>query len=236
MPYVSSSAPLPTNSLTPGPPVIDMQRIAKDFFDSRTGRERVYANIPTAASLWNLGHALAKDAENILNQSEQSREAVLIGVQPQEFQADQLGQTLTLEQIQASAPLVSSLNGAPSSGAGLGASGSALMPVAAPDVTFGVYGSTKGNTGRGQRGVTGVVSRRTHRQFPQRWNNQDLGPGCPAGGRSGSPQGAYGPDWGNASAVPPSASVLNSGVSSWMLVGAAFAAIGIASFAGKKRR
>jgi len=84
---------------------------ARDFMASRTGRETVYANTPTAASLWREGHGLAVDASQILEQSETSRQSILIGLElPQPLQDAMLMQEATLAQIQASAPVVSSLN------------------------------------------------------------------------------------------------------------------------------
>jgi hypothetical protein len=233
MPYVSSSAPLPTNSLVPGPPVIDMQRVGANFQASREGRERVYANIPTAASIWNLGPGLAKDAQNILDQSEQARQAVLIGMElPQPLSDALIGQEISLAQIQASAPVVVSINGAPGGGVGLDSSGAALMPAAAPQMVAGVYGSAKADTGKGERGVVSRVSRRLHRPSTERWSGRDLGPGCAYGGGSSDSPPVAGPDWGDATAAPMAS---GGGVGPWAMVGFAFAAIGLASLVKGRR-
>ena len=235
--FVSSSAPLPTNSLAVGPPEIDMAARARDFMASRTGRERVYANTPTAASLWREGHGLAVDANQILQQSETSRQSILIGLElPQLLQDAMLMQEATLAQIQASAPVVTSLNASAatvSPGTTLETSQNGLMPAPAPVQTTGqLWGSGKlPQTGPGQRGIMGVTRGPVKHGHT---NLQDLGPGCPASLVVGSPRGGYGPDWGDASASPEGAE--SPGLNPWIVIGAALAAIGIAGLAGKGRR
>jgi len=49
---------------------------------SRTGRERVYANTPTAASLYALCPGLAVNANGVLQASELARQMVLNGIAP----------------------------------------------------------------------------------------------------------------------------------------------------------
>jgi hypothetical protein len=177
MSYVSSSSPLPTNSLVPGPPAIDEYKRYVDFMASRTGRERVYANMPTAASLWHLGPGLAVDASQRIGQSETARQAVLTGLG-----APQPTEELTLQQIQAGAPVVSSLNGSPGSNAGLDTTTQGLMPAPAPVQTVGgLWASAKlpgGGTGKGQRGR--VSMHRGGNGHSQIRSTPALGPACRA--------------------------------------------------------
>src|SRR5208283_577023 len=134
MPYLSSSAPLPQNSLMPPPAdqaAASNARLLRDFLQSRHGRERLYSTIPTAASLWNLGPGLAVDANQMLGQSESARESVLIGLGlPQSLQEP------TLDEIAAAAPVVVSLNASDTTG-GLDATQTGLMPSPAPVQTYG---------------------------------------------------------------------------------------------------
>lgn len=105
MSYVSSSAPLPQNS-TMAPPAAEaaasQRRLWQDFEASRRGRERVYANLPTAADLYALSPGLAVDAQRILTQSETARQSVLNGLG--------LPASLLPVAIVVSAPTVVSLN------------------------------------------------------------------------------------------------------------------------------
>ncbi len=91
MAYLSSSAPIPQNSTMPPPawegPAL-LARLQRNAEYSRTGRERVYANMPTAASLWALCPGLAVDANGVIQASELARQMVLNGIAPpQDMQA-----------------------------------------------------------------------------------------------------------------------------------------------------
>lgn len=235
MAYVSSSAPLPTNSLTPGPSAVDMAQRWRDFQASQEGRERVYANIPTAASLWDVAPGLAVDASQILGQSEQARQSVLTGLElPTALQDAYSRQEQTLAEIQAQAPVVSSLNGNPSVPAGLDTTQASVVPAPAPQKTVGgLYGSAKlpsSSTGKSQSEVTGLVTSRTNRKYPQ-VSPHDLGPGCMRGPLPQFASGSFGPDWGQSASLP---SGERPEASSWIIVAAGAAAIFAAGFLGKK--
>lgn len=259
MPYVSSSAPLPTNSLTPQSGPINTDELARDAEISRSGRERVYANMPTAASFYCENPGLAVDANQRIGESEQSRQAILTGIGVPNAMLPEP----TLAQIQASAPRVSSLNGSPTSGAGLDSSQAGLMPAPAPqEVLPGIFGSAKlpgGGTGQGQRGVLGQL-----RHGAMRRNQSNLGPGCdrfpespnrmlldhPVPPNAANPLwpapvvqmrsdgvNGYSPDWGGAFASGDSGAgqpvaADNSTVWLWLLAGGAL--LGIAA-SGKTR-
>ena len=232
MGYVSSSAALPPNSAVAGPPVIDTAAVDAIFNASRTGRERVYANCPTAASLWDLGSGLAVDASQILGQSEQSRQAVLIGLAPAE---SALSAEPTLAEILASAPVVSSLNGSPGDVGGASPE-SGVMPAPAPHMTYGgLWASAKlpgGRTGAGQLGVTTVVTTRPSKRNIKPTPN--LGPGCtlPYTRFGGAPRPGA-PPWGDASlAWEPGPA--GAGVSGWWWLIAA--GVGVALLAKKRGR
>ena len=181
-----------------------------------------------------MGPGLAVDANQLLGQSEEARESVLTGLDiPPSLQPDP-----TLAEIQASAPIVSSLNGSPGSGAGLDSSQNSVMPLPAPALVYGgLYASAKvPGSQNGQRGVSSLVTPRGQKQRRILSNsNQDLGPGACAGGGSSLPRGAYGPDWGQSSgsSLPGSGDSVSA---SWWLVGAALAGIGLVGFFGKKGR
>lgn len=134
MAYVSSSAPLPQNSLMP-PPADEVAasnaRILANFEASRTGRERVYATLPTAAELWDVSSGLAVDANQRLGESEYARQSVLIGMG---LPAELAGGSLA--EIQANAPQIVSLNG-DNSGGGLANTQNGTMPAPAPVQTIG---------------------------------------------------------------------------------------------------
>ena len=233
MSFVSPSAPLPVNSGSPAPAVIDTAMVARIANASRTGRERVYANIPTAASFWDLGPGLAVDASQILPQSEQSRQAVLIGLSPETVY---ISDEATLEKIQASAPVVSSLTGSPGDTGGASTSESGLMPAPAPHQTFGhLWASAKlpgGGTGYGQRGViANVVTRPARGHFTA---TPALGPGCSLAYLKGSGFARPpAPPWGGASMMEGSGIFHGSGSSLlWLLA----AGVGLALLAKKKGR
>lgn len=124
MPYLSSFAPLPQNSLDPVPPdkaAAWYQARMRDFMFSRTGRERVYSNIPTAESFFDQWPGLAVDAAQIIPQSETARESLLYGLSYSDSESDTLS----------AAPVFTSLNGDPLS-QDLGTSTDLLVPNAAP--------------------------------------------------------------------------------------------------------
>ena len=190
MAYMPSSAPLPQNSLMPPPQGqvnASNARLMRDFMASRTGRERVYSTIPTAASFFKeVSPALAVDAAQMLGQSESARQSVLIGLGlPSNLQDP------SLDQIVAAAPANVSLN-APSTTGGLDQTQSGSMPAAAPvqvipglwssQVIPGLWSSPNQNgNGKGQRGVTGIGSRLQIGGRPSKSENQsqfDSGPGC----------------------------------------------------------
>lgn len=179
MAYMSSSAPLPQNSLMPPPAAkvaASNARIARDFLASRTGRERVYSTLPTAASFWGMGPGLAVDANQMIGQSETARQSVLIGLGlPANLEEP------TLDQITTAAPTVVSLN-APDTTGGIDQSQTGLMPAAAPSQTYGgLWASPKNaDRGRGQRAVVSVVTRQGRDVRSGPLNLNAVGPGCPA--------------------------------------------------------
>ena len=180
--YVSPSEPLPQNSLMPLPTAVvnaANARKLRDFWQSRTGRERVYSTIPTAESLWPISPALAVDAKQRLGQSESARQSVLIGLGLPNTLPD-----ASLIEVQNAAPTVVSLN-APTTTGGLDSTQTGMMPSPAPIPTIGnLWGSAKrtgGNTGNGQRGVTGLLTRNLvgGASGAGKWQGSaDLGPGC----------------------------------------------------------
>lgn len=110
--YVSSSAPLPQNSASAPVPDEGMAaRRLRDFMFSRLGRQRMYANLPTAESLAYLGLGLAADASQMIAASEGARQAILIGVGNSSSPSPLSTVVEDLQQMIANAPTVISLNG-----------------------------------------------------------------------------------------------------------------------------
>ena len=237
MSYLSSSAPLPQNSQDP-PPAAEVARsnarLLRNFNISREGRDRVYANVPTAASLWKLGPGLAADADYILKASETGRESVLIGVSP-DTSAVSAGSP-TLAQIQAGAPQVVSLNASTTPLALTTAA--VVMPPAAPATVAGVY---QGAGGQGLQlhpapnpltqimaGLQKLVASGGGCRQPS--STVELGPGC---GFSG-----YAPTWGSAQMAMAAGNAGCGGASSgaWLYVGLAAAALGLAVVSKRRGR
>lgn len=110
MAFLPTNAPLPQNSLDP-PPAWEVAasnaRLYQNFMASRTGRERVYANMPGVESFWAEGPGLAKDASYIIPASELARQSVLNGLTPLNNSPAVSPQGLP---ISASPPQVLSLN------------------------------------------------------------------------------------------------------------------------------
>lgn len=218
MAFVSPSSPLPYNSAVPGPPVIDTDYVNMVANASRTGRERVYANVPTAASLFHLGGGLAVDANQILQQSEQSRQAVLIGLAPA---TSYLADDASLAEIQANAPVVSSLQGSPGDVATFSGE-SGLMPAPAPHLTYGgIWASPKlpgGGTGSGQLGVNTIVTRPS-KHFLK--TTDKLGPGCTLTFTKGAGLRPPAPPWGDAGMLQmPTSGAMSGGGMVWLGLGA----------------
>lgn len=186
-----------------------------NFNFSRSGRQRLYANIPAAADLSSLGLGLAADASQMLAASESSRQAILIGVGDSDSASSSPFAT-TLADLQAlisGAPQVLSLNGSNSvapaggssspatsvtAGAQNGATLVPTMPQAAPRPYAGVYlnpAQTKGP----------VRPDRTAKQF------RAGPPGCGLG--------QYPPAWSDAylsMPAAPAAPAYSSGVLGWI--------------------
>lgn len=160
MAYFSSSAPLPQNSLMPPPAgeaARSNARVARNAQFSSEGRERFYANMPTAESLASLGLGLPVSADENITASETARQAILIGVgtpDPTATLADTLGAIVgqldsDVQTIINSAPVNLALNGTqgvpPSASTSSTVSPSGLvtttptMPQAAPVPFGGVY-------------------------------------------------------------------------------------------------
>lgn len=147
MPYVSPSSPLPMNSQAPYPEwemAASEARLQEDRRISRTGRERVYANTPSAASLWNLSPGLAADANYILVASEKARESVLMGMGPVSVDPLLMDPSntalLAAEDTTVSVPVVISLNGNPeTSPTALTTSEGVTMPAGAPQQIAGIW-------------------------------------------------------------------------------------------------
>lgn len=182
MAYVDASAPLPQNSAMPVPraelEASDRRRMAA-FMASRTGRERVYANLPTAAELWNVSHGLAADANQIIGQSEVSRQSVLIGMGLPYDLSD--AATDSIDMVAAAAPVVVSLNG--DNAVGSGATQNGTMPAAAPvwDPSVGLYREGP-KTGANKRRNTHfeVKQQLAEMGIAQVSSTQSIGPGCRA--------------------------------------------------------
>ena len=148
MAYLNSSAPLPQNALDPPPAAAVAaanRRIFATFLHSRLGRERVYATLPTAVSLWAVAPGLAVHAAQIIPQSEANREALLTGMALPSGLAEP-----TLEELQAAAPTVVPLE----SSSGLDMTQQGLMPAPAPvPIIGGLWWSAQPPAGvQGQRG------------------------------------------------------------------------------------
>ena len=180
MAYLSSSAPLPQNSLMPPPQAkVDASnaRLMRDFMASRTGRQRLYSTIPTAASFFTeITPGLAVDAAQMIGQSESARQSVLIGLGlPANLQEP------TLDQIVAAAPVNVSMN-APSTTGGPGQTQTGTMPATAPvEVYPGLWGNLPKPTPKRPRGTTGVGgSYRSLGSSPSNGSQIDYGPGCQA--------------------------------------------------------
>jgi hypothetical protein len=162
MGYVSSTAPLPQNSLDPpsqSEQAASYHRLFRDHQASRTGRERVYANIPTAEQLYPVSLGLAVNAAGILNASENGRESILIGVSG----LPSISQPETLAQVQAAAPVVVPMDSS------LGLPGATVMPatvseagygtpVGGPSLGYPPPSSGSGNPGWGDSGPVGCGS------------------------------------------------------------------------------
>lgn len=141
MAYLSSNAPLPQNSLN-SPPAWKVAeanaRLYENFMASRTGRERVYADLPGADSFWALGAGTAKDASVQIGASELARRSVLNGLSPLgvENTSTAVGAVgPTGQPLYAQPPAVYTLNGP--GGQAMGASpvytpDSPILPQAAP--------------------------------------------------------------------------------------------------------
>ena len=152
MAYFSSDAPLPQNSLDPPPAwkvAASNTRLYQNAQASRTGRERVYADLPDVESFLSEGAGLTVDAAYIIPASELARRSVLNGLSPlgADSNATAAGATSpTGQPIYGQAPQVFSLN-APSAQA-IGASpatSSQSMPQAAPVPTqYGYFKAAEG--------------------------------------------------------------------------------------------
>ena len=140
MAYFSSDAPLPQNSLDPPPAwkaAASDARKAFFFNASRTGRERVYADLPSLDSFFQETPGLAVDAAQIVPASELARQSVLNGLVPLGTQdnATALGATSPSGQpIFGAPPVVLSLNapGGQTTASQDYFSSTPIMPVAAP--------------------------------------------------------------------------------------------------------
>ena len=169
MAYMSSLAPLPQNGLDPLPAAevaASNRRILENFRFSREGRERVYANLPTAESLYAEFPGLAVNAGRIIPQSELGRESVLNGLTyPAESPADLGG------------PEVVSLNAGSSHD--MTTSGNTVIPNGAPtQLQNGLWFSEQNDFSTSSHGMT--TSKRP--KFGASRSNQSFcknGPGCP---------------------------------------------------------
>jgi len=179
MAYMSSSAPLPQNSLMP-PPADEVRasnaRILQSFLASRTGRERLYANIPTAAELWEVSPGLAVDANQRLGESEYARQSILVGLG---LPSDLSGASLA--QVRSNAPQVVSLNGAVTTAGGLDTTQNGLMPAPAPVPTVGGLWASKQLPNESTKTWYSTESKKRNLQgmaSPQNVSFDNVGPGC----------------------------------------------------------
>ena len=105
--FLPNTAGLPQNSLDP-PTAAEVaaanRRLYDNFQASRTGRERVYADLPAVETMWDEAPGLAKDASYIIPASELARRSVLNGLTPT---ADYTNSGTALS---SSAPVIYSLN------------------------------------------------------------------------------------------------------------------------------
>ncbi len=165
MSYFTSSAPIPQNSLLPPPAWkganADARRQA-NFDLSRTGRERLYANIPVGADFARYSLNLAVDAQTMLNASEAARQTVLNGVGDSTNAGFLAGLEADLASLLANAPVVLSLNGsnaiAPSQ-----ANTSDDASSSAAHHSGGVLQSSRSGSGQGEAGETPAKTNRASR-------------------------------------------------------------------------
>lgn len=228
MAFLPSSAPLPPNSVVPPGPVIDTAAVNREFMNSRVGRERVYANLPTAASLWCVSPGTAVDAAQIIPQSELSRQAVLIGFSVPDSLSDQT----TLEQILANAPVVSSLNGTPQD-TGSASWQSGNMPAPAPVLTIGDLWASgplpPGTVSDYQQAGTTLTRPRSGKAA----STPVLGPACSFAAGVGRGMAGYAPQWGDASlSYQPQP---NNQAAGWLWLGIA-GLVGLALLSKKRGR
>lgn len=227
MSYYLSTDPIPQNSLMPPPAAegqaADARRLAI-FMDSRTGRERVYANLPTAQDLGQISLPLAVNAQGMISASEVARQTVLNGVGEQ----DSGGVVSIAEDIAsliANAPQVLSLNGSSAIAPAQANTGAAspgnttvypTMPVRAPNPGVG-GGYWNPRPAKGPQRSTPVNVKQ----------KQAAPPGC---GLSG-----FSPAWGDAYAgYPQSQPGQAQGNGGWWLV-AGLAGLGLYAMSQKKK-
>ena|SRR5579872_2128820 len=205
MAYFSSNAPLPQNSLDPPPAWEVAQANARLYANaqaSRTGRERVYADLPDVESFWGEGPGLAKDASQIIPASELARQSVLNGLVPFGMSNNGNGNATALgavgpdgQPIYGQAPQVFSLNAPSGNATGMSpANSDPSMPIAAPVPS--PFGYLKAMAS----GKPGVSKRAPCHQ------SQDATLPCPNRGVSG-----YAPPWSDAFAMTVEGSQAQSG-------------------------
>lgn len=236
MAYYLATDPIGQNSLLPPPSAEGIaadRRRAAIFQFSRTGRERVYANLSTAADLARISVPLAVNAAGMITGSENARQTVLNGI----GDAPTAG---LLQQIEtdvaaliANAPQVISLNGSPVVTAALANTSSQskpgnsnvypTMPDRAPLYVKGIGYLTAPTGSSPGRNVTAVF------QGPVRSKTvRESQPGLPGCGLSG-----FSPVWGDAYAgcsQPGESQQTNAG---WWLVAGA---VGIGLYFSQKKK
>ena len=183
-------------------------RRQEDFDVSRTGRERVYANIPEGIDFLPMSVDLAAGAQGMLNASDLARQTVLNGLGNNDNSSFLVNLEADIASLIASAPRVFSLNGS-----------NAVGPAQA---NTGTASPTGGNTtvfptmpARAPSGINGtwiyppgpVASKPVNAK-----QRQIAPPGC---GLSG-----FSPAWGDAYA-PASVSAQASKINPWLLIAAA---------------
>ncbi len=213
MSYFLSSDPIPQNSLLPPPAwkgqASDARRQA-NFDFSRTGRERLYANLPTGADFLPLSPDLAACAQGMINASDAARQTVLNGVGDDGNTSFFTTIEADLASIITNAPQVFSLNGsnavAPAqantgsvSASGGNATVFPTMPARAPQDFRGTWIHPTGPT------PTKSVSAKQRQVAP---------PGC---GMSG-----FSPAWGDAYTLAQASTAGSGGTGlGWLLLAAA---------------
>lgn len=224
MSYFLASDPLPQTSLTPPPNDGSAVRRGQMADYSRTGRERVYANLPTVDDLAQISIPLAIHAQGMITASEVARQKVLNGL------GDNIGLSLlqTLQQdiqsIIANAPQVLSLNGSRQIAPALANSSKA------PQGGQNVYPVMPDRAPIPVNGVGYITPRYMSSPVPSKPLSQK---------QAGPPQGCglsgFSPAWGDAyvAAAPMQPASPKSTVSGWWLLAGV---VGLGYLAGRKGR